>query len=102
VYPRLIQNPLPIWLGRERGWPPMTRASFDAQRGPNGALLVGNWWATRTRSRIKSCGTPKRLAASRVSLSLLPDEGRFSVPFGQQARLATLWGEQRAASTDAT
>ena len=29
-------------IGRERGWPPMTRASFDAQRGPNGALLVGS------------------------------------------------------------
>ncbi len=28
-------------IGRERGWPPMTRASFDAQRGPQGALLVG-------------------------------------------------------------
>lgn len=28
-------------VGKERGWPPMTRASFDAQRGPNGALLVG-------------------------------------------------------------
>src|SRR5262249_35556931 len=29
-------------IGRARGWPPMTRASFDAQRGPNGALLVGS------------------------------------------------------------
>jgi probable LLM family oxidoreductase len=29
-------------IGRERGWPPMTRASFDVQRGPNGALLVGS------------------------------------------------------------
>jgi alkanesulfonate monooxygenase SsuD/methylene tetrahydromethanopterin reductase-like flavin-dependent oxidoreductase (luciferase family) len=29
-------------VGRERGWPPMTRASFDAQRGPNGALLIGS------------------------------------------------------------
>jgi probable LLM family oxidoreductase len=29
-------------VGKERGWPPMTRASFDAQRGPNGALLVGS------------------------------------------------------------
>jgi probable LLM family oxidoreductase len=28
-------------IGRERGWPPMTKASFDAQRGPKGALLVG-------------------------------------------------------------
>lgn len=28
-------------IGRERGWPPATRASFDGQRGPTGALLVG-------------------------------------------------------------
>lgn len=28
-------------IGRERGWQPMTRASFEAQRGPKGALLVG-------------------------------------------------------------
>ncbi len=29
-------------VGKERGWPPMTRASFDAQRGPAGALLIGS------------------------------------------------------------
>jgi probable LLM family oxidoreductase len=29
-------------VGKERGWPKMTRASFDAQRGPQGALLVGD------------------------------------------------------------
>lgn len=29
-------------IGKEPGWPPMTRASFDAQRGPTGALLVGS------------------------------------------------------------
>src|SRR5271163_1861727 len=29
-------------IGKERGWPPMTRASFDAQRGRIGALLVGS------------------------------------------------------------
>ena len=28
-------------IGRERGWPPVTRARFDAQNGPSGALLVG-------------------------------------------------------------
>ena len=28
-------------IGRERGWPPVTRAHFDAQSGPNGALVVG-------------------------------------------------------------
>ncbi len=28
-------------IGRERGWPPMTRAQFDATAGPDGALFVG-------------------------------------------------------------
>jgi probable LLM family oxidoreductase len=28
-------------FGRERGWPPVTRAGFDAQIGPKGALLIG-------------------------------------------------------------
>jgi len=29
-------------IGRERGWPPITRAQFEASRGPTGALLVGD------------------------------------------------------------
>jgi probable LLM family oxidoreductase len=29
-------------FGKERGWPPMTRSSFEAQVGPRGALLVGS------------------------------------------------------------
>jgi alkanesulfonate monooxygenase SsuD/methylene tetrahydromethanopterin reductase-like flavin-dependent oxidoreductase (luciferase family) len=29
-------------IGKERGWPKMTRASFDAQRDSKGALLVGD------------------------------------------------------------
>jgi alkanesulfonate monooxygenase SsuD/methylene tetrahydromethanopterin reductase-like flavin-dependent oxidoreductase (luciferase family) len=29
-------------IGKERGWPPTTRAAFDAQRGPMGAYLVGS------------------------------------------------------------
>ncbi|HEY4290644.1 MAG TPA: LLM class flavin-dependent oxidoreductase [Puia sp.] len=28
-------------VGKERGWPPMTRGRFEAQSGPPGALLVG-------------------------------------------------------------
>jgi alkanesulfonate monooxygenase SsuD/methylene tetrahydromethanopterin reductase-like flavin-dependent oxidoreductase (luciferase family) len=28
-------------IGKERGWPPVTRAHFDALLGPNGALIVG-------------------------------------------------------------
>jgi probable LLM family oxidoreductase len=29
-------------IGKERGWPPVTRTGFDAQRGPLGAFLVGS------------------------------------------------------------
>src|SRR5437773_5131650 len=29
-------------VGKERGWSAMTRANFDAQRGPYGALVIGN------------------------------------------------------------
>jgi len=29
-------------IGRERGWPPMTRGQFDAAAGPEGALFVGS------------------------------------------------------------
>jgi alkanesulfonate monooxygenase SsuD/methylene tetrahydromethanopterin reductase-like flavin-dependent oxidoreductase (luciferase family) len=29
-------------IGRERGWPPMTREAFDAMRTPHGALFVGS------------------------------------------------------------
>jgi probable LLM family oxidoreductase len=29
-------------IGKERGWPPTTRAQFDALRGPTGALLIGD------------------------------------------------------------
>ncbi len=29
-------------IGKERGWPPVTRAHFDALRSEHGALLVGN------------------------------------------------------------
>jgi len=29
-------------IGRERGWPPVTRAHFDAVRGTHGAAMVGN------------------------------------------------------------
>ena len=29
-------------IGRERGWPPMTRRDFEAQIGPEGALMIGN------------------------------------------------------------
>lgn len=29
-------------IGKERGWRPITRAQYDAQHGPKGALIVGD------------------------------------------------------------
>ena len=29
-------------IGKERGWPPVTKGHFDAQNGPRGALLIGS------------------------------------------------------------
>lgn len=29
-------------IGRERGFPPVTRAQYDAARGPGGALFIGD------------------------------------------------------------
>lgn len=29
-------------IGKERGWPPTTRAQFDEARGPRGALIIGH------------------------------------------------------------
>jgi probable LLM family oxidoreductase len=29
-------------IGKERGWRPVTRAAYDAQRGPHGSLLIGD------------------------------------------------------------
>lgn len=29
-------------IGKERGWPPVTRTHFDAQTGPTGALVIGS------------------------------------------------------------
>jgi alkanesulfonate monooxygenase SsuD/methylene tetrahydromethanopterin reductase-like flavin-dependent oxidoreductase (luciferase family) len=29
-------------IGKERGWPPVTRGQFDALRGPTGAFLIGD------------------------------------------------------------
>src|ERR1700731_2148630 len=42
--PRPTQGALPAiaCVAKERGWPAVTRADFDAQRTPEGALLVGD------------------------------------------------------------
>ena len=51
-------------IGRERGWPPATRAQFDRETGPEGALCVGSP-ATVAQ---KILGTIKALGLSRFDL----------------------------------
>jgi probable LLM family oxidoreductase len=56
-------------IGKERGWPPVTRAQFDATRGPTGALLVGGPEAVAEKilSIDEALG-----GISRVSIQLTP------------------------------
>jgi alkanesulfonate monooxygenase SsuD/methylene tetrahydromethanopterin reductase-like flavin-dependent oxidoreductase (luciferase family) len=60
-------------VGRERGWPPVTRAQYDAVRGPTGALLIGD--PERLAERIvrlhESLGGIARLTFQ-MSVGILP------------------------------
>jgi probable LLM family oxidoreductase len=60
-------------VGRERGWPPVTRAQYDAVRGPTGALLIGD--PERVAERIvrlhESLGGLARLTFQ-MSVGMLP------------------------------
>jgi alkanesulfonate monooxygenase SsuD/methylene tetrahydromethanopterin reductase-like flavin-dependent oxidoreductase (luciferase family) len=51
-------------IGQERGWPPVTRAQFDREAGPDGALCVGS---PETVAR-KIVATIKALGLSRFDM----------------------------------
>jgi probable LLM family oxidoreductase len=53
-------------IGGERGWPPMTRAQFDASTGPEGALLVG---------------APETVAAKIVNIATTLGLARFEMKY---------------------
>ena len=55
-------------VGQERGWPPVTRAHFDALRSPDGALIVGN--AEEVAEKDRSI----QRSAGRYLPDQLPDE----------------------------
>ena len=59
-------------IGRERGWPPMTRPRFDAQMGPQGALLVGGpeYVAEKIVRHSEALGGISRLTFQMDSASL--------------------------------
>jgi alkanesulfonate monooxygenase SsuD/methylene tetrahydromethanopterin reductase-like flavin-dependent oxidoreductase (luciferase family) len=51
-------------IGAERGWPPITRAAFEREAGPDGALFVGS---PETVAQ-KIAATMKGLGLSRFDL----------------------------------
>ena len=53
-------------IGRERGWPPTTRAHFDREAGPDGALYVGS---------------PETVAAKIVRTAKALDLSRFNLKY---------------------
>jgi probable LLM family oxidoreductase len=63
-------------IGRERGWPPTTRAQFEAGRGPDGALLVGtaDTVVEKIRRLDEALGGLDRLTFQ-MSVAALPHDG---------------------------
>ncbi|AWB47572.1 LLM class flavin-dependent oxidoreductase [Gemmobacter aquarius] len=59
-------------IGRERGWPPATRAQFDAMTGPHGAFLIGSPQTVRDKIRAanESLGGIARLTFQMSSAML--------------------------------
>jgi alkanesulfonate monooxygenase SsuD/methylene tetrahydromethanopterin reductase-like flavin-dependent oxidoreductase (luciferase family) len=62
-------------IGHERGWPPVTRAHFDALLGPTGALLVGDpkGVAEKIRAVSAALGGVQRLSFQ-MSVASLPHD----------------------------
>jgi alkanesulfonate monooxygenase SsuD/methylene tetrahydromethanopterin reductase-like flavin-dependent oxidoreductase (luciferase family) len=62
-------------LGKERGWPPTTRAHFNALLGPTGALLVGDpeTVAAKILSFSESLGGISRLSFQ-MSVAAMPHQ----------------------------
>ena len=62
-------------IGKERGWPPTTRAQFDALRGPTGALLIGDSKTVATKILYvnEALGGISRLTFQ-MGVSTLPHE----------------------------
>lgn len=60
-------------IGKERGWPPTTRAQFDALRGPTGAFAIGDaaTVATKLRAISASLGGVSRVTLQ-MSVAALP------------------------------
>lgn len=61
-------------IGRERGWPRMTRGEFEAQAGPDGALFVGSPETVATKIVKVAKGLGLSRFDLKYSLGTLPHE----------------------------
>ena len=73
-------------IGAERGWPPPTRAQFDRETGPDGALCVGSPDTVAT----KIANTIKTLGLSRFDLKY----SNGTMPHEQLLKSIELFGTQ--------
>jgi probable LLM family oxidoreductase len=62
-------------IGRERGFPPVTRAGFDAMRGPHGAFLIGapSTVATKLLAVSQALGGLRRISLQMTNNRLAHD-----------------------------
>ena len=84
-------------IGAERGWPPVTRAHFDREVGPDGALCVGS---PETVAR-KIAATIRTLGLARFDMKYsngqLPHEAAMRSIELYGTRVAALVGDLLAA-----
>ncbi len=68
-------------IGRERGWPPATRAQFEAMCGPDGAFLIGdpNAVAAKMLGASEALGGVTRITFQMSSASLEPGAMKHSI-----------------------
>jgi len=75
-------------IGAERGWPPVTRAQFEREAGPDGAICVGSPGTVATK-----------IAATIQTLGLTRFDMKYSngtLPHDKQMRSIELYGTQVA------
>jgi alkanesulfonate monooxygenase SsuD/methylene tetrahydromethanopterin reductase-like flavin-dependent oxidoreductase (luciferase family) len=75
-------------IGAERGWPPVTRAQFDREVGPDGALCVGS----PDTVAAKIARTARLLTLSRFNLKY----GNGTLPHDKLLRSIELFGTKVA------
>ncbi len=74
-------------IGKERGWPPTTRAQFDNTRGPKGALVIGD--ATTAAEKIRYVNEALG-GISRVTFQM----GVSTLPHAKMLRAIEILGTQ--------